>query len=54
MFKTLKTEFVNGTVFSCQQELDIELFDYVNWYNNIRIHESLDYLTPVEYKLNNL
>lgn len=53
-FKTIKTEFVNGRVFSSQQELDIELFDYVNWYNNIRIHGSLDYLTPNEYKLMHL
>ena len=30
--------------------LETELFDYVNWYNNFRIHSSLDYLTPVEYK----
>ncbi len=50
-FKSIKTEFVNGTVFSSQEELDRELFDYVNWFNNIRIHESLDYLTPREYKL---
>src|SRR5690625_7647846 len=39
-FKTIKTEFVNGTVFSSQQELDLELFVYVNWFNNIRIHRS--------------
>lgn len=50
MFKTIKTEFVNGAVFSSQQELDLELFDYVNWFNHIRIHESLGYLTPSEYK----
>jgi putative transposase len=49
-FKTIKTEFVSGHVFSSQQELDLELFDYVNWFNNIRIHGSLDYLTPKEYK----
>ena len=49
-FKTIKTEFVKGRVFSSQQELDLELFDYVNWFNNIRIHESLEYLTPIEYK----
>lgn len=49
-FKTIKTEFVNGAVFSSQEELDLELFDYANWFNNIRIHESLDYLTPREYK----
>ncbi|OUQ01139.1 hypothetical protein B5E92_13110, partial [Erysipelatoclostridium sp. An15] len=27
------------------------LFDYVNWYNNIRIHGSLDYKTPVEFRM---
>ena len=35
------------------EELEIELFDYVNWYNNFRIHSSLDYLTPVEYRVVN-
>ena len=50
-FKSIKTEFINGTIFSSQEELDRELFDYVNWFNNIRIHQSLDYLTPREYKL---
>ena len=49
-FKTIKTEFVQGRVFSNQVELDLELFDYVNWFNNIRIHGSLGYLTPMEYK----
>ena len=32
------------------EELEAELFDYVHWYNNIRIHSSLNYLTPIEYK----
>src|SRR5690625_4391421 len=50
-FKSIKTEFVNGVVFSNQEALDLELFDYVNWFNNMRIHQSLDYLTPKEYKL---
>jgi putative transposase len=49
-FKTIKTEFVSGRIFTDQEELDLELFDYVNWFNNIRIHGSLDYLTPREYK----
>jgi putative transposase len=49
-FKTIKTEFVSGKVFDSQQELDLELFDYVNWFNNIRIHGSLNYLTPKEFK----
>lgn len=54
MFKTIKTEFINGTIFPNQHVLDLELFDYVNWFNNIRIHGSLDYLTPMEYKLKRL
>src|SRR5699024_1797383 len=54
MFKTIKTEFVGGTIFPCKQALDLELFDYVNWFNNIRIHGSLAYLTPAEYKLKHL
>lgn len=53
-FKTIKTEFVSGRVFPNQQALELELFDYVNWFNNIRIHGSLDYLTPAEYKLRHL
>ena len=53
-FKTIKTEFVSGRVFDSQQNLDLELFDYVNWFNNIRIHGSLDYLTPKEYKQKHL
>ncbi|MFR2989680.1 MAG: IS3 family transposase, partial [Faecalibacillus sp.] len=32
--------------------LERELFDYVNWYNNIRIHGSLEYKTPIEYRSN--
>ncbi len=50
-FKVIKTEFVYQNKFESLDELKLELFDYVNWYNNCRIHGSLDYLTPVEYRL---
>ncbi len=53
-FKTIKTEFISNRVFPNQQVLDLELFDYVNRFNNIRIHGSLDYQTPTEYKLTHL
>ena len=49
-FKIIKTEFVFNRRFSSLEELELELFDYVNWYNNIRIHGSLGYLTPIQYK----
>src|SRR5699024_5456454 len=53
MFKTIKTEFVNGTVFPCQQAFYLEIFDFVNWFNYIRVHGLLNYFSPAEYKLLN-
>ena len=49
-FKIIKTEFVMGKNFKKLDELRISLFDYVNWFNNDRIHGSLGYLSPIEYK----
>lgn len=53
-FKIFKTEFTKNYHFEDLEELDLMLFDYVNWFNNIRIHSSLGYLSPVEYKLHKL
>lgn len=49
-FKSFKKEFVYQYVFEDLDHLKRELFDYVNWYNNIRLHSSLGYLSPVTYK----
>ena len=49
-YKTFKVEFVYQNVFESLDELKLELFDYVNWYNNIRLHSSLGYLPPSVYK----
>jgi len=53
-FKLFKTELINGTYFGSIEELSLELADYVNWFNNIRIHSSLGYLSPIQYKLDTL
>lgn len=53
-FKIIKTEFVKNQTFINLQALKLQLADYVNWFNNHRIHSSLGYLTPVEYRMNNL
>ncbi len=50
-FKIIKTEFVLSNVFNTLEILDLLLFDYVNWYNNKRIHGSLGYLSPAEFKI---
>lgn len=49
-YKVVKTEFINNYIFDTLEDLKRELFDYVNWYNNLRIHGSLNYKTPVEYR----
>jgi putative transposase len=49
-YKIVKTEFVSNRHFDSLSELTLELSDYINWFNNVRIHGTLGYLTPVEYK----
>ncbi|MFY0521554.1 IS3 family transposase, partial [Lysinibacillus sp. UGB7] len=39
-----------GAHFSTLEQLALELDDTVHWFNNIRIHGTLGYLTPVEFK----
>lgn len=49
-FKTVKKEFVYQETFKSIEHLRLELFDYVNWYNNHRLHSSLEYKSPIDYK----
>ncbi|UBS36647.1 IS3 family transposase [Collinsella aerofaciens] len=32
------------------RELRAKLLDYVHWYNNFRIHSTLGYMSPVEFR----
>jgi transposase InsO family protein len=48
-YKTFRIEFCRKK-FETLEQLETELFDYVNWYKTKRIHGSLGYLSPVEYR----
>ncbi|WP_083387049.1 IS3 family transposase [Planococcus faecalis] len=49
-FEILKTELINGIRFDKFNQLALELFDYVNWYNHVRLYSSLGYASPVTYR----
>ena len=49
-FKMIKAEFVSSRRFDTLDRLQRELADYVHWFNNIRLHGSLGYLSPAEFK----
>lgn len=53
-FKIIKTEFVRNYHFENLEELNVELTNYVNWFNKKRIHSTLGYLSPFEYKVAHL
>jgi transposase InsO family protein len=49
MYNIIKTEFIFEQDFVDIDHFKVLWFDYVNWYNNVRIHGSLDYMTPNEW-----
>ncbi|EEO6238772.1 IS3 family transposase [Listeria monocytogenes] len=33
------------------KQLRVQLFDYVNWWNHIRLHDTLNYQSPVSSRI---
>ena len=51
-FHTLKTEMVHHTLFKTRNEATQAIFEYIEvFYNRERIHSANDYLSPVEYEI---
>lgn len=51
MYDIVKTEFIFEEIFANLEDLKHKLSAWVWWYNNERIHSSLNYKTPVECRL---
>lgn len=48
--RVLKRELVRGRAFASVERLRAELFDWVNWCNDCRLHSTLGYMTPVGFR----
>lgn len=53
-FATLKVELVHETLFVTREQAQREIFEYIEgFYNRVRRHSYLGYLSPVDYERNN-
>ena len=48
--KILKEELTNDENFKTLYELQLKLSDYVHWYNHKRVHATLGYLSPIDFR----
>lgn len=46
----IQVEFVHQYHFETLAHLRLELFDYVHWWNSIRLHGTLRHETPINYR----
>lgn len=46
----LKAELARREAFGTKRGLRARLSDYAHWYNNFRIHSTLGYMSPVEFR----
>ena len=53
-YKLIKTEFVRCNSFQSLEQLKKDLEQYVKWFNEKRIHSTLGYLSPHQFKLMSL
>lgn len=50
-FKTIKYEWLYRFRFTSYLQLYESINQYINWYNNERLHSSLGYITPLEMEI---
>ena len=49
-FRSLKSERLHAYRFFTRNDAEIEILDYVTYYNSIRLHSTLGYLSPIDYE----
>lgn len=49
-FRSLKSERLAECRFATMGSAEIEVLDYISYYNSIRLHSTLGYKTPMDYE----
>jgi putative transposase len=47
---TIKTELIADRVWQTRSQLELAVVEYLGWFNDARLHESLGDLTPTEFE----
>jgi transposase InsO family protein len=50
LWSSLKRELVDDANFATKEEARLAVFEWITWYNNERLHSSLDYMSPREFE----
>ncbi|SEJ04538.1 Integrase core domain-containing protein, partial [Alkalibacterium gilvum] len=50
-FSILKQEMYHGRIYKSYEELEKAIGNYIYYYNNYRMKEKLNWLSPIEYRL---
>jgi putative transposase len=49
-WSSLKRELVYETHFATKEEARKAVFEWIIWYNNERLHSSIEYMSPMEFE----
>lgn len=49
-FRSLKSERLASCRFATRKSAEIEVLDYITYYNFVRLHSTLGYQSPMEYE----
>ena len=53
-FRSLKTERLDGIRFVTRASAQMEIIDYITYYNSLRLHSTLGYVSPMDYEKEHL
>jgi transposase InsO family protein len=52
LFGSLKLERLHGQTFATRRQAKDEVIDWLLWYNKVRLHSTLAYVSPMKFEKN--